>query len=137
MNGQRGFTLIELMVVVAIVAVLAAIAFPNYTRYVQRSKVRTAQADLQALAANAESHRQRRLAYPQGTAKTTDELRTVFPGWAPASKSADFGFAYAPKPGYTLTATGTGRLSGCTLAINAANVRTATAGCAAFGDVAW
>ena len=33
---QRGFTLIELMVTVAIVAILASIAYPAYTRYVQR-----------------------------------------------------------------------------------------------------
>lgn len=33
---QRGFTLIELMIVVAIVAILAAIAYPSYTKYVQR-----------------------------------------------------------------------------------------------------
>jgi type IV pilus assembly protein PilE len=33
----RGFTLVELMIVVAIVAILAAVAYPSYTRYVARS----------------------------------------------------------------------------------------------------
>ncbi|HEY6544014.1 MAG TPA: type IV pilin protein [Dokdonella sp.] len=34
----RGFTLIEMMIVVAIVAIIAAIAFPSYTRYVERTR---------------------------------------------------------------------------------------------------
>jgi type IV pilus assembly protein PilE len=40
---QHGFTLIELMVVVAIVAIVMAIAFPSYERYVVRTKRAVAQ----------------------------------------------------------------------------------------------
>jgi type IV pilus assembly protein PilE len=37
-NAEKGFTLIELMIVVAVVAVLAAIAYPSYQEYVMRSR---------------------------------------------------------------------------------------------------
>ncbi|EJD6059333.1 type IV pilin protein [Acinetobacter baumannii] len=44
MKKYEGFTLIELMIVVAIIAILAAIAYPSYTQY----KIRTNRADVQS-----------------------------------------------------------------------------------------
>ena len=46
---NRGFTLIELMIVVAILAIISAIAIPAYTGYIKTAKLTEAQNNLAAL----------------------------------------------------------------------------------------
>lgn len=49
MNSQKGFSLVELMVVVSIIGILAAIAIPNFQRFSAKAKQAEAKANLAAL----------------------------------------------------------------------------------------
>ncbi|MBD1576557.1 pilin [Vibrio sp. S11_S32] len=51
---QKGFTLIELMIVVAVIGVLAAIAIPQYQNYVKKAELGSALSTIAALKINAE-----------------------------------------------------------------------------------
>ena len=63
MRKKHGFTLIELMIVVAIIGILAAIAIPNYTQYVENAAIADAKASLMGLATAMERHRAQANAY--------------------------------------------------------------------------
>jgi len=56
MNSKKGFTLIELMIVVAIVGILAAIAIPAYNDYVNRAKMSEVLAVFDAVATGADEY---------------------------------------------------------------------------------
>ncbi|SDO26526.1 type IV pilin protein [Vreelandella arcis] len=62
-NGQRGFTLIELMIVLVIIGIVASIAYPSYTRYVQKSMRTDAHAALMQAASALERCNTRTYSY--------------------------------------------------------------------------
>ncbi|PAR21071.1 type IV pilin protein [Vibrio metoecus] len=53
---QQGFTLIELMIVVAVIGVLAAIAIPQYQNYVKKSEAAAAVATVRSLTTNIDTY---------------------------------------------------------------------------------
>ena len=65
-NGQKGFTLIELIVVMAILAVLAAIAVPRYTGMLEQTKVKADAATCVMLNQSTDLYKVSTGSYPTG-----------------------------------------------------------------------
>lgn len=71
---RKGFTLIELMIVIAIIIILAAIAIPNYLRMTDRARRSRVAGDFVALATANEAYLVDWGYYPMGTAITDEEF---------------------------------------------------------------
>ncbi|MGE5470743.1 MAG: type IV pilin protein [Bacteroidota bacterium] len=104
-SSQKGFTLVELMIVVAIIGILSAIAYPNYMEYVRSSARADAKAALMENAQYLERY--------QTTSNKYDVAAGVISSVSPkgASGSAvryNITLAVPGATTYTLTATPTG-----------------------------
>ncbi len=66
-RNRKGFTLIELMIVIAIIIILAAVAIPNYLKMTQRAKKSRVASDFQTLGTALESYRTDWGQYPVAT----------------------------------------------------------------------
>ena len=103
MTRPRGFTLIELMIAVAIVAVLAAIAMPSYSEYIRRSRITEAISALSGMRVKMEQFFQDNRTYVGACGLPGTSV-------APAPTTPNFNYACVLNPGppstYTITATG-------------------------------
>src|SRR5436853_7356908 len=69
--NARGFTLIELMIVVAIIGVLVSIAVPLYANVTARSRIAKAQADIRSLVTAVSMYQSHMSTYPIAAGKLT------------------------------------------------------------------
>lgn len=121
---QHGFTLIEVMIVVAIVAILAAVALPSYNDYLLRGRLAEAHGELAAMRSKLETYFLDNRTYENACLANTV---------APLPTGANLRFTYTCPTrtidAYTVQAVGIAAqgTGGFTYTINQANVRATTA----------
>jgi type IV pilus assembly protein PilE len=122
MRRHQGFTLIEVMIVVAIVAVLAAIAIPSYTDYVRRSQVTEAFSTASTVRIKMEQYFQDNRQYLGGC-----QSAIVKPSWSPAPAGSRFTYACRDDANtFLFTATGTGPIANFAYTLDQTNAKTST-----------
>ena len=104
MKRARGFTLIELMIVVAVVGILAAIAYPSYMDQIRKSR----RAEVQALLMNVSARQQQMLLDTRSYASTVSALNITIPDTVQRNYAVTLAVGTAAVPTFTATATPSG-----------------------------
>lgn len=118
MKAQKGFTLVELMIVMTIVGILATIALPSYTDYVTRGKIPDATSNLATKRVQMEQFFQDNRTYALAPACTNDTA---------TSQYFNFSCTVQTATTYTLQAAGKNSMSGFTYTIDQDNNKVTTA----------
>lgn len=142
LRRPAGFTLIEVMITVAIIGILAAVAYPSYRDYIVRGALVDATNGLSSVRAQMERHFLDNRTYATINGFTTP-CRAVDAGGTDAPRR--FGAFVVSCPadptaaGFTLRAQGTGSVSAFTYTINQADVRATTAAATGYATctTAW
>ena len=107
-ESQAGFTLIELMIVVAIIGILAAVAVPSYNSYIQRGHRASAKAALLDGAQFMERYRTANFKYVDGSNAAPALPASVSTAPKEGVKRYDITVSAADATSFTLTATPSG-----------------------------
>ena len=102
---NRGFTLIELMIVVAIIGILASIAIPNFVKFQCRAKQTEAKTGLKTIVVAEELHRSDNDTYIAGVEAQLQVISFVITG---NTRRYDFEVPAADTQGFTATAVASG-----------------------------